>query len=251
MLIFLNVQGMTPGANLEAEVVPTSESRIEERSRLLLQCGASTSPLLALPAPVSPGVKEVKVMGQFHEIKLAVTAPPPSPVDASPALLDATQLSFVAPTSFVCASCSLPVVHGARLHEYRDLPSEHWAELVDAWMCHSDQRLHDHVQQHSRDGFWPREGQALVGGSYILFEESAIVHSNMWPTTDEDYKVSVRLLLLRISGRIEGRRWVYLPVVVRLACRCTLWRPQSPRWFWGLRPVSCWLAGRRQEQSFG
>ncbi|EIW54928.1 uncharacterized protein TRAVEDRAFT_30892 [Trametes versicolor FP-101664 SS1] len=210
VLIFLNVQGMTPGANLEAEVVPTSESRIEERSRLLLKCGASTSPLLALPAPVSPGVKEVKVMGQFHEIKLAVTAPPPSPVDASPALLDATQLSFVAPTSFVCASCSLPVVHGARLHEYRDLPSEHWAELVDAWMCHSDQRLHDHVQQHSRDGFWPREGQALVGGSYILFEESAIVHSNMWPTTDEDYKPEdgwhrTRCICGAIIGRCQER----------------------------------------------
>lgn len=224
VLVFMNVQGLIPGANLEAEVVPASDSSAEERSRLLLKCGASTSPLLALPAPVAPGVKEVKVMGQYHEIKLPVTAPPPLPVDSSPALLDATQLSSSAPTSFVCASCSLPLVQASRLREYRDLPSEHWAELVDAWMCHSDQRLHDHVQKHSRDGFWPSEGEALVGGSYILFEASAVVQSNLWPATQEDHKVRFRLscsasYICVDFGRREGRHWQLLPVVVVLACQ--------------------------------
>ncbi|KAI0370636.1 hypothetical protein BV20DRAFT_966594 [Pilatotrama ljubarskyi] len=210
ILVFLNVQGLTPGANLEAEVVPSSDSSTEERSRLLLKCGASTSPVLALPAAVPPGMKEVRVMGQYHEIKLPVTGPPPPPVDASSALLDATQLASISPTSFMCASCSLPVVQGSRLQEYRDLPSEHWAELVDAWMCHSDQRLHDHVQKHSRDGFWPREGQALVGGSYILFEESAVVQSNLWPTTEEDLKPDdgwqrTRCICGAIIGRCQDR----------------------------------------------
>ncbi|KAI0676256.1 HECT-like ubiquitin-conjugating enzyme-binding-domain-containing protein [Trametes maxima] len=206
VLVFLNVQGMIPGANLEAEVVPASDSTTGERSRLLLKCGASTSPLLSLPAPVPPGLKEVRVMGPFHEIKLPVTAPPPSPIDSAPAMLDATQLSSTAPTSFICASCSLPVIQGSCLYEYRDLPSEHWAELVDAWMCHSDQRLHDHVQKHSRDGFWPREGQALVGGSYILFEESAVVQSNLWPATDEDNKPDDGWRRTRcICGAIIGR----------------------------------------------
>ncbi|CDO76456.1 hypothetical protein BN946_scf184600.g5 [Trametes cinnabarina] len=189
VLVFMDIQGGFPGLNLEAEVVPVSESSTEERSRLLLKCGTSTSPLLALPAPVSPGVKEVKVMGRYHEVKLPISALPSSPVDASPALLDATQLSSTAPTSFACASCSLPLVQASRLREYRDLPSEHWAELVDAWMCHSDQRLHDQVQKHTREGFWPREGEALVGGSYILFEESAVVQSNLLPPTADDRKV--------------------------------------------------------------
>ena len=189
ILVFLNVQGMTLGANLEAEVVPTSETSTSERSHLLLRCGASTSPLLSLPAPVSPGVKEVKVVGQFYEIKLAVTSPPPTPFDAPSGILDATQLLSTAPTSFVCAACSLPLVQASKLHKYRDLPSEHWAELVDAWMCHSDQRLHEHVKKHSAQGFWPQEGEALVGGSYILFEESAVVQSNFWPATEDDHKV--------------------------------------------------------------
>ncbi|KAL7277175.1 hypothetical protein ACG7TL_009023 [Trametes sanguinea] len=210
ILVFMDVQGRTPGANLEAEIVPVSDSSTEERSRLMLKCGASTSPLLALPAPVPPGVKEVKVMGKYHEIKLPVSAPPPSPADVSAALLDATQLSSSAPTSFTCASCSLPLVQASRLHEYRDLPSEHWAELVDAWMCHSDQRLHDQVQKHTRDGFWPRQGEALVGGSYILFEESDVVQSNLWPATADDRKPDdgwrrTRCLCGAIIGRCQER----------------------------------------------
>ena len=35
VLVFLNVQGMTLGANLEAEVVPVSDASSEERSRLI------------------------------------------------------------------------------------------------------------------------------------------------------------------------------------------------------------------------
>ena len=193
ILVFLNVQGMIPGANLEAEVVPTSESSTEVRSRLLLKCGTSTSPLLTLPAPVPPGAKEVKVIGPYYEMKLPVFSSPTLPafsLDSHSALLDATELGTIMPTSFVCASCSLPLVQGSRVQEFRDLPSEHWAELVDAWMCHADQRLHEHVKQHSAQGFWPKAGEALVGGSYLLFEESAVVPSNFWPASENDHKVS-------------------------------------------------------------
>ena len=59
-------------------------------------------------------------------------------------------------------------------------------------MCHSDQRLHEHVKKHSAQGFWPQEGEALVGGSYILFEESAVVRSNVWLVSEDDHKVSGR-----------------------------------------------------------
>ncbi|KAH9941869.1 HECT-like ubiquitin-conjugating enzyme-binding-domain-containing protein [Epithele typhae] len=231
ILVFLDVHGMTPGANLEAEVVPASDSSAgpgDERSRLLLKCGASTSPLLALPAAVPPGVKDVKVVGQYYEVKLTVNAAASSllPLDAPPALLDATELSASHPSSFVCASCSLPLVRCAGLREYRDLPSEHWAELVDAWMCHADQKLHEHVKTHSVQGFWPREGEALVGGSYVLFEENAVVGSNLWheesaeKQPDDDWR-RTRCLCGAIIGRCQQRPFVSesekAPMVYRFA----------------------------------
>jgi hypothetical protein len=133
-----------------------------------------------LPGHTTPGPKEVRDQRGYYEIKLTTQTPAPTPEPESPApLLDAAQLAAIRPTAFLCASCSLPVVQGARVGAWRDLPSEHWEELVEAWMCHGDQKLHDHVQQQSRAGFWPSEGVALVGGSYILFDESAMNEANL------------------------------------------------------------------------
>ena len=166
VLAFLTVSGLQAGTDLQAEVVAPESGSSDRRAQLLLRCGASTSQRLALPAPVVPGPAQVSVVGGRHfQVKLAVapSAAPPSPEPESE--LDATHLQSIQPTSFICASCSLPLVRAASLQRYRDLPSEHWAELVDAWMCHADQKLHEHVQKGSKEGFWPADGEALVGGS--------------------------------------------------------------------------------------
>ncbi len=153
---------------------------------LFLKCDTITSPPLTLPAQVSPGPATVSVVGGRHyQIKLPTpSAKKPdqlSPSDSTFArdLLDATYFQAIGPTSFICSSCSLPLVRASQLHRYRDLPSEHWAELVDAWMCHADQKLHEHVQKGSKEGFWPGAGEALVGGSYVLIREDSIVKVNL------------------------------------------------------------------------
>ncbi len=170
-----------PGVDLEAEVLPSfPDTPSEGGDRLIIKSGHQSSLPLPLPGRALPGKKDIKVQSGHYEIKLAslpVSAPPPQPTP----LLDATQLSATNPTSFICASCSLPLIHSSRISRYRDLPSEHWQELVDAWMCHSDQKLHEHVAKNGK-GFWPEIGQALVGGSYILFDESAVSRTNLHST---------------------------------------------------------------------
>lgn len=251
---------MVPGVTLEAEVVPAAQvpgGHSIGCERLLLRCGLSTSPYLRLPARVTPGKKEVQVAGQHFQVKLSVLPGTTSESSSTPAvhgtLMDASRLSAMCPTSFVCASCSLPVVHASQLRVYRDLPSEHWAELVDAWMCHSDQKLHEHVQKHSSQGFWPAEGQALVGGSYILFEQSAVSTHNICAMEHEESKVSTLLVTrCQISfGRQEGRRWVTyqrqsFPRACFVFCVC-----RSPRRFWLCIEASSVYEGRWQDTSFG
>lgn len=72
-------------------------------------------------------------------------------------------------------------------------------------MCHTDQKLHEQVAKHSK-GFWPEHGQALVGGSYILFEESSIVKNNLCPAEEtkrgEDWRL-VRCLCGAVVGRCQ------------------------------------------------
>ncbi|KAI0250715.1 HECT-like ubiquitin-conjugating enzyme-binding-domain-containing protein, partial [Lactifluus subvellereus] len=141
VLIFLNVSGITPGVNLDASVINGSNDTPNGlESALVIRSGTVESPALPLPARTKPGTEEVRVQGLHYEVKVA-TLDPSSPKPEPLPLLDAEQLRARSPTSFICASCSLPLVHGARITRYDDLPSEHWAELVDAWMCHTDQTL--------------------------------------------------------------------------------------------------------------
>jgi ubiquitin-protein ligase E3 D len=191
VLAFLNVAGMTPGVNLEASAVSGSNDTSDgAESALVLRSGSVVSSALALPARTQAGAQDVRVQGLHYEIKIATPDPQTPRAEPIP-LLDAEQLRERAPMTFICASCSLPLVHGARVTRYDDLPSEHWAELVDAWMCHSDQVLNAQVSRHAK-GFWPQSGQALVGGSYILFDKSAAVSANLRPVEKPKVGVSTR-----------------------------------------------------------
>lgn len=224
VLAFLNVSGIPPGVNLEASIASDSNDILDGlESALVLRSGSVESSPLALPARTQFGPQEVRVQGLHYEVKIAtLDAHPPRAEEPLP-LLDAEQLRSRAPTTFICASCSLPLVHGARITRYDDLPSEHWAELVDAWMCHTDQTLNAQVVRHAK-GFWPRSGQALVGGSYILFDKSAAVSANLRPVEKPKVRRPVgycRYCFFFVSlfgGRKEGRRWqISLPAVISAA----------------------------------
>ncbi|KAF5356992.1 hypothetical protein D9756_006650 [Leucocoprinus leucothites] len=219
ILVYFTAYGATSGADIEAEVPAPALPHDQDSGCefLQLRSGPLSSSQLLLPGYATLGKKDVKVQGAHFEVKLPTlssrsSSTPSSslqtlhydPVDSNKALLDASQLKNSNPTTFICASCSLPLIHSAKVRDYRDLPSEHWEELVEAWMCHSDQKLHEHVVQHGKHGFWPKQGQALVGGSYILFQESAVNQNNLYPShqqqkTDVGYLTNGHFYLLAAS----------------------------------------------------
>ena len=200
----MGVEGIIPGVDLEAEVLPSS-SGAQKGKELILSCANLRSAPMSLPVPVAIGRKEVRVQGGHFEIKISAPPPstsmPPTLIQDIPAIMDASQLTKLNPTSFICSSCSLPLVQPCGKSRYDDLPSEHWSELLEAWVCHRDQKLHDQVSKHS-DGFWPRPNQVLVGGSYLIAEEFLVVQSNLH--RDEATKVCFSLFSIKF-GRQEGR----------------------------------------------
>ncbi|KAJ3857960.1 HECT-like ubiquitin-conjugating enzyme-binding-domain-containing protein [Lentinula lateritia] len=198
VLLFFTVTGAQPGVDLEAEVVPSfSNNQSDDGDRLIIKSGSKSSLPLLLPARVVPGKQEIKVQSDHFEIKLAALTSSPSPSESGP-LLDATQLSDCNPTSFICSMCSLQLIQSSTIR-YRDLPSEHWEELVDAWMCHSSQTLNESVVKNGR-GFWPSTDQALVGGSYILFEDPAMVKDNLHPDTYKNTFSTYYFLVFAITS---------------------------------------------------
>lgn len=201
VLLFFIVSDGASGSELKVEVVPTMPND-GNGSSFVVTSGAKTSSPLILPVPVVSGTRNVRVQGEHYEVRLMTDHGPSTPTEPGVSLLmDATQLSDSKPTNFACASCSLPLLHSSTNQRYRDLPSEHWEELVDAWMCHADQKLHEHVMKSAR-GFLPEKDQALVGGSYILFEESAVVKTNLRSVEQANVSAPV---LVRSSLRPQRR----------------------------------------------
>lgn len=208
ILVYFTASGAISGVDIEAEV-PASPSphQLESGCEFLqLTSGILSSQKLLLPGYAAIGKKDVRVQGTHFEVKLPTVLSIYKPsssyspslrsqdhdlIDSNKALLDAPQLSNLNPASFICTSCSLPLIYSAKIDDYRDLPSEHWEELVETWMCHSDQKLHEHVVQRGRHGFWPKDGQALVGGGYILFQESAINQNNLHATSQNQVNANL------------------------------------------------------------
>lgn len=228
---------------LVVEVVPGPSTSTDGNSSygdtFIVKHGASWSPPLFLPTKVALGKFTVPPTGEHYEIKLSTPQTEISPSGSGQTvLLDAAELTNICPTSLVCASCSLPLVHTVASsksnvpsedpfnppatigHEepesqrlvYRDLPSEYWTELVDAWMCHHDQALNARIAQNAKEGSWPTKDECLVGGSYLLVDESAIVKSSVKVL---DGKVRLRFHQNVIGsiwslsrGQKEGRRWL-------------------------------------------
>ncbi|KAG9122785.1 hypothetical protein FRC07_000684 [Ceratobasidium sp. 392] len=187
----LRVDGLPRSAKFEGEVLTGPD-----QSNLVLQCGSTTLSPLPLPARVPAGRVDLfaasmgRPMVASDYLDLKLTTSPAEGVeelhhDHAP-LLDAEQLRACRPSSFVCASCSLPVVNATTsgTTRYNDLPSEHWAELLDAWMCHPDQQVSAEIAKRA-EGFWPTSGEVLVGGGYLLFDSSVVNQSGLVDAADQ------------------------------------------------------------------
>ena len=222
-MVFFNVTGAVAGINLEVDI----QSSADNAERFLVLSGTKTTLPSPLPARVSPGKPTVKVQSGHFELKLPTVGTPDLPSSSAVEMYDATALSKSMPTTFICSSCSLPLVQSTKVKEYKDLPSEHWQELVDVWMCHSDQKLHEEVMQNAKRGFWPKEGEALVGGSYIVFENSGVVKAHL-------HQLEPREVSLIPGFRMQRRPSTgYHPPVTRYKQGSPDRQVRrSPCWFW-------------------
>lgn len=78
----------------------------------------------------------------------------------------------------ICQACSTRIVAASSL-VWKNLPSEHWVEMMDSWHCHrgvTDEHHHEHHDQYAlpehivsaTERIRARPGIGLVGLSYLL-----------------------------------------------------------------------------------
>jgi len=187
------------GVSLKDELVLSTNGTIQPgcgvtEAIVTSQRDPSLSLRITLPTAVTVGQTVPFSQSDLHlEAKLAAlpTAPTTAGTSLSTSLshpLSATELRTIQPKSLCCTACDREVANLSRALRseeraegsgFKDLPSEHWAEMLEVWMCHNDPAFTAQLSQRTTEGFWPTRETVLVGGSYLLVHPEEGKRSNL------------------------------------------------------------------------
>lgn len=120
--------------SLVCRVVPAGE-----RMRVVLEHAQLPHTQVDVPWPLIPGVYTALFDDGF------VVTLPATPQPARAVFSASWLQSWHACASLQCVRCAAVLVDFPTHANLRALPSESWEELVDAWMCHGDQKLNTSV----------------------------------------------------------------------------------------------------------
>jgi hypothetical protein len=179
----------------------------------LLSKSLTSQVRIQLPVAVQGGQRVPLAAPHFHlEAKLtSVLVSPSAPVSSLDTMITqalcAADLRKMQPNTICCTGCDREMAELPAGCTYKDLPSEHWAEMMEVWMCHSDPGFTAQISAQTKDGFWPSAGTVLVGGSYLLLVDEYIKNYNLVIDSNTVSHLSpVPALLPTPHGLQEGRR---------------------------------------------
>ncbi|KAK8861412.1 hypothetical protein IAR55_002231 [Kwoniella newhampshirensis] len=209
--VILYGPGLVSNLDLVLETPRTTATDVERQAVVMSTNDPSFSHRVVLPVPVSSCQAVSFVPRSDHlEARLSALPTPPANVTIAPThALSATDLRTLQPRSICCTICDREfanVSHASAQGEagYKDLPSEHWAEMIEIWMCHDDPAFTKGLAEKTKLGFWPRDGGVLVGGSYLLIEGDKASMSNL--IVDASVKSETWNTLLCRCGEVVGKQ---------------------------------------------
>lgn len=101
-------------------------------------------------------------------------------------------------TQIQCRHCKAEILASGRVFQWKDLPSENWAELMDIWFCHKPHDDHSHEDAAEAKGFSSKSKIAITPGTGMTDLVSIVLHVE----DCTNVKVSVSdVLLSSIMGK--------------------------------------------------
>lgn len=160
-----------PAAELRCDV-----ERAELRAELRLQLVGYPDVRRSVPWPVRPG-SYTAAWRDGYTLTMSTDAP-----TRDVPLLTSPWLASEELSGLQCARCTAQVAAFKGKAQQRPLPSESWEELVDAWMCHGDQRLNTSVSQ-GREGVdarrLPAADEVWIGSLSLKTSSAVLRHSGL------------------------------------------------------------------------
>ncbi|KAJ3947813.1 uncharacterized protein N0V96_002048 [Colletotrichum fioriniae] len=69
-------------------------------------------------------------------------------------------------SAIACRRCAAAIVPGGKAGEWKDLPSENWAEMMDFWHCHKPSTDHEDEHEHGVNGEGKEDHEHLTRRGY-------------------------------------------------------------------------------------
>lgn len=80
-------------------------------------------------------------------------------------------------TAIRCKNCNAEIMHSGTVTIWKDLPSDHWAELMDMWFCHKPHEAHSTEDEAARfRGFSSKSKIAATSGIGLVDTVSFLLH---------------------------------------------------------------------------
>lgn len=92
-----------------------------------------------------------------------------------------------------CQNCQVSLLDDSKYYKIKDLPSEHWYELVECWICH-ETKPEEH--QARMRPILARPNALLVGTSYFLIHPDNIVKDTIEPDAIVSNRTNVSIFIL-------------------------------------------------------
>lgn len=110
----------------------------------------------------------------------------------------------VRPFKFNC-NCGSEIIYSERIKQWKSLPSENWAEMMDFWHCHKPNTgRNEYNKSYAVSRFVPYDGCIFVGLNYFLVS----------PKNCENIKINLKQVQCtncsRILGDVEDDRTIRL-----------------------------------------
>jgi hypothetical protein len=186
---------------------------------------------LLLPVPVEAAQSGSATLGDDHFAFKLQTASHSERATFDALLsapLSAEVLQRRLPSHFACDACQEVIIDSSGTKTYRALPSQHWEELIDAWMCHDDQEINVSVtrgREGMEEGRRIADGDAWVADALIAWPGACASAGSLRMEsrpTSSDVSTARLLSLARLSALDLKKVDVGLPTGAR-AFAATLW----------------------------
>lgn len=85
---------------------------------------------------------------------------------------------LTAETSVQCKQCQATIVASGKVREWKDLPSENWAEMMDFWHCHKPHDEASNGEAAEAKGYSSKSQLAVFPGTGLVDTVSFLLHKS-------------------------------------------------------------------------